>query len=86
MANIGSAPDVYRNEIDLSDVLVATGISNGGTVVRAKKGPVRRPVLVTNNKEYIEYYKHLYQSFFPLIQQKSLVVSNFQLFYLSEFP
>ena len=56
MAGGYSAPGVYRREIDLSDILVSTGISNGATVVRAKKGPVRRPVLVTNDKEYIETF------------------------------
>ena len=56
MAGGYSAPGVYRKEIDLSDVLISNGISNGGTVVRAKKGPVRRPVLVTNSKEYIETF------------------------------
>ena len=53
MASTFSAPGVYRREIDLSDIIVPAGISNGGTVVRAKKGPIRRPVLVTNDKEYI---------------------------------
>lgn len=53
---IGSAPGVYRREIDLSEILISQGVSNGGTVVRAKKGPVRRPVLVTNDKEYIEAF------------------------------
>jgi len=56
MAGGYSTPGVYRREIDLSDILISTGISNGGTVVRAKKGPVRRPVLVTNDKEYIETF------------------------------
>lgn len=57
---IGSAPGVYRREIDISDILVAEGVSNGGTVVRARKGPVRRPVLVTNDKEYIEAFGEPY--------------------------
>lgn len=60
MAGGYSAPGVYRREIDLSDVLVTQGVSNGATVVRAKKGPVRRPVLVTNDKEYIEYFGEPY--------------------------
>jgi len=55
-----SAPGVYRKEIDLSEILVATGVSNGGTIIRAKKGPVRRPVLVTNDKEYIEAFGEPY--------------------------
>lgn len=60
MAGGFSAPGVYRREIDLSDILVATGVSNGATVVRAKKGPVRRPVLVTNDKEYVEAFGEPY--------------------------
>jgi len=60
MAGGYSAPGVYRREIDLSEILIAQGVSNGGTVVRSKKGPVRRPVLVTNDKEYIEAFGEPY--------------------------
>jgi len=56
MPRVFSTPGVYRREIDLSEILVATGISNGAIVVRASKGPIRRPVLVTNDKEYVEYF------------------------------
>jgi hypothetical protein len=56
MARVFSTPGVYRREIDLSEILVAQGISNGGIVVKAKKGPVNRPVLVTNDKEYIDTF------------------------------
>lgn len=56
MPRVFSTPGVYRREIDLSEILVATGISNGAIVVRAPKGPIRRPVLVTNDKEYVEYF------------------------------
>jgi len=56
MARVFSTPGVYRREIDLSEILVPTGISNGGIVVRAKKGPVNRPVLVSNDKEYIDTF------------------------------
>jgi len=55
-----SAPGVYRKEIDLSEILIAQGISNGGTVVRAKKGPVSRPVLIQNDKEYIDTFGEPY--------------------------
>lgn len=51
-----SAPGVYRKEIDLSEILIPVGVSNGGTIVRAKRGPIRRPVLVTNDKEYLEIF------------------------------
>ena len=60
MAGGYSAPGVYRRELDISDILVTQGVSNGGTVVRARKGPVRRPVLVTNDKEYIDYFGEPY--------------------------
>jgi len=56
MARVFTTPGVYRREIDLSEILVPTGISNGGIVVRSKKGPVNRPVLVTNDKEFIEVF------------------------------
>jgi len=56
MPRVFNAPGVYRREIDLSEILVATGISNGAIVVRAPQGPIRRPVLVTNDKEYVEYF------------------------------
>lgn len=56
MAGGYSAPGVYKKEIDLSNILVSTGISNGGIVIRSQKGPIRRPVLVTNDKEFIETF------------------------------
>jgi len=49
-------PGVYRREIDLSDILVPAGVSDGGIVIRARKGPINRPVLVTNDKEFIETF------------------------------
>jgi len=51
-----SSPGVYRREIDLSEILVSTGISNGGIVIRSQQGPVRRPVLVSNGKEFVETF------------------------------
>ena len=56
MARVFNSPGVYRREIDLSEILVPTGISNGGIVIRAPKGPINRPVLVTNDKEFIETF------------------------------
>jgi len=56
MARVFSTPGVYRREIDLSEILVAAGISNGGTVIRARRGPVNRPVLVANDKEFNETF------------------------------
>ena len=55
-----SAPGVYRREIDLSDILVPTGSSNGGIVIRSTQGPVRRPVLVSNSKEFVEIFGQPY--------------------------
>jgi len=49
-------PGVYGREIDISNILIPTGISNGGTVVRSKRGPINRPVLVSNDKEYIQTF------------------------------
>ena len=51
-----STPGVYRREIDQSNILVPTGTSTGGTVIRAKKGPIARPVLVSNDQEYIDIF------------------------------
>ena len=51
-----SAPGVYRREINKSDILIATGVSTGGIVVRSLQGPIKRPVLVTNDKEYIDTF------------------------------
>tara|TARA_Y100000310_G_C20704329_1_gene833637 strand:- start:6741 stop:8633 length:1893 start_codon:yes stop_codon:yes gene_type:complete len=56
MPRVFSTPGVFRRELDLSEILVATGISTGAIVVRTPKGPIRRPVQVTNDKEYIEYF------------------------------
>ena len=56
MARTYSAPGIYKQEIDLSEILVPTGISNGGIVVKAKKGPINRLVLISNDKEYIDTF------------------------------
>ncbi len=56
MARVFKAPGIYRREIDLSEILVPTGISNGGIVIKSTKGPVNRPVLVSNDKEFIEVF------------------------------
>lgn len=56
MSNVFKTPGVYREEIDLSDILIPTGISDGAIVVRSPKGPINRPVLITNDKEYIETF------------------------------
>jgi len=56
MARVFNAPGVYRREIDLSEILIPTGISDGGIVIRAPKGPINRPVLISNDKEFIETF------------------------------
>jgi len=56
MARTFSTPGVYRREIDLSDILVPAGISNGGVVIRSYKGPINRPVPISNDKEFIETF------------------------------
>ncbi len=53
-------PGVYRKEIDLSDIIVPAGISNGGIVVRSQYGPINRPVLVQNDKDFIEQFGEPY--------------------------
>ena len=56
MSRTYSVPGVYRQEIDLSEIILPRGISNGGIVVRAKTGPVNRPVLISNDKEFIDTF------------------------------
>jgi len=56
MPRVFNTPGVYRREIDLSEILIATGISNGAIVVRSSQGQIRRPVLVSNDKEYVEQF------------------------------
>lgn len=60
MPRVFSAPNVYRREIDLSEILIAIGISNGGTVGRFRKGAIRRPVLTTHDKDFIEKFGQPY--------------------------
>lgn len=56
-------PGVYRREVDVSDNLVPNGISIGGTVVRAPKGRINYPVIVTSEKDYIDNFgKPIYTS------------------------
>ena len=49
-------PQVRRNEIDLSDNLVARIGNTVGTVIRSYKGPIKRPVVVTNSKDYVTMF------------------------------
>ncbi len=51
-----STPGVYVTETDISNVVTPAGTSIGGVVVRSKKGPINRPVLVTNDKQYIDTF------------------------------
>jgi len=60
MPRVYSTPGVYREEIDVSEILVPAGISNGGIVINSDKGPVNRPVLVTNDKEFIDVFGETY--------------------------
>jgi len=56
MPRVFKTPGVYREEIDLSEILIPGGISDGGVVLRAKKGPINRPVLISNDKEFVETF------------------------------
>lgn len=58
--NIKKTPGVYRTEMDVSEILIPNGISNGGIVINSTKGPVNRPVLITNDKEFIEVFGEPY--------------------------
>jgi hypothetical protein len=56
MPRVFSYPGIYKKELDLSTILIATGISNGGLVGRFQKGRIRQPVQVSNDKEFIEKF------------------------------
>lgn len=51
-----STPGVKVTEIDLSEIATPAGTSTGAIVITSPKGPVNRPVLVTNDKEFIDYF------------------------------
>ena len=51
-----STPGVYRQEIDASEVTAPAGTSTGAIVIRSTKGPVNRPVLVTNDKDLLDTF------------------------------
>jgi len=51
-----SAPGIRRYEIDQSEIISPTGTSIGGIVIRSKKGPIARPVLISNDQEFIETF------------------------------
>lgn len=51
-----STPGIYITEKDLSNRVVPAGTSIGGTTIRARKGPINRCILVTNDKEYIDVF------------------------------
>jgi len=76
MASNFKTPDVYTQEIDVSDILIPTGISNGGTVIRSKMGPINRPVLVTNDKEFVETFGEPVFTSGALSTESSLKKSN----------
>lgn len=71
-------PGIYRREIDLSDILIPAGISDGGTVIRAKKGPVNRPVLISNDKEFVETFgEPIYVSGTGLTTEKAKLIPEY---------
>lgn len=51
-----NVPGVRRHELDLSDVLVTRTGNTVGTVIRSAKGPVKRPVVVTSEKDFIRTF------------------------------
>ena len=56
MANIRTSPGITVNEIDLSNILVPAGISNGATVIRSPKGPINRPIPISDDKNFIDIF------------------------------
>ena len=51
-----STPGTYITETDLSNYLSPSSTSVGATVIRSKKGPIARPVLLTSNQDYIDNF------------------------------
>jgi len=51
-----STPGVYRTEKDISNRIVPASTSIGATVVRSKKGPINRPVLITSDSDYVTIF------------------------------
>lgn len=51
-----SAAGIYITEKDVSDITQPAGTSTGATVVRAKKGRINYPQLVTSDKDYIDNF------------------------------
>lgn len=47
---------VYKTTSDISNVIQPVGTSTGAVVVRAKKGRINYPQLVSTDKEYIDYF------------------------------
>lgn len=51
-----STPDVYRTEKDISNTVVPVSTSIGAVVVRSKKGPINRPVIITSDSDYVDIF------------------------------
>ena len=49
-------PGVRRKEIDLAGTLVPRLGNTVGTVIRSYKGPIKRPVVVTNAKDFVTVF------------------------------
>ena len=60
-------PNVIDREINLSEVTNPLGTSTGAIVGCFPKGPINRPVLVTNDKDFIENFGQ------PVVSGSSLV-------------
>jgi len=54
------AAGVKREEHDVSQTLVPTGVSDGGTVIRSRKGPINRIVQVSDDTEFIDSFGEPY--------------------------
>jgi len=51
-----STPGVYRTETDISERVTPVSTSIGATVVRSRKGPINRPVLISSDSDYINVF------------------------------
>lgn len=50
------SPGVYLTEKDLSDIIPTIATTKAAIVGESKKGPIDEPVLITNTKQFVDYF------------------------------
>ncbi|MFW6377459.1 MAG: hypothetical protein ACOCZ5_02320 [bacterium] len=73
-----TTPGIYKETVDISDILLPQGTSNGGVVIRAKRGPVNRAILIQNDKDFIETFgKPIYTSGSGNLTEKAKLIPEY---------